>query len=93
LRARANPRCDDLQGRIADSGREHGQIAGGREIDGARALRFEKRRCALEVGPAKRVRRAVEYFRGFRERTRAAGLIAEHDRGGCRLGRLRAARG
>ena len=85
-RRRADARRDDPQRRVAECGRQHGQVAGRREIDRARALRLEQRRRTLEVGPAKPVTRAVEHVRGFRERAQAAGLVAEHERDARQVG-------
>ncbi|EDS99762.1 hypothetical protein BamIOP4010DRAFT_6725 [Burkholderia ambifaria IOP40-10] len=89
-RWRAHARRDDPQRRIAERGRQHGQVAGWREIDRARALRFEQRRGTLEIRPAKPVRHAVEHARGLGQRTQAAGLIAEHQRDVRQVGAGRA---
>jgi hypothetical protein len=79
-RRRAGARRDDAQRRIAERGRQHGQVAGRREIERTRALCFEQRRGALEIRPAKPVRHAVEHARGFGQCAQPAGLIAEHQR-------------
>lgn len=59
MRARSHPRHGDLQARIAERSREHRQIASGRKIDGARALRFEERRGAYVLAEADARPRAV----------------------------------
>jgi len=52
-------------------------------------LRLEQRRRALEVGPAERIRRALEHLRRLHQRARAARLITQHERDTGQLRRTR----